>query len=180
MPAVPDIRYTVADHARWEGDWELVEGHPVALSPAPVVAHQLINTRLMAQLTQSLERCEHCLAIAEAEWHVDDDTVFRPDGVVICYEPGRYLDRPPVLAVEVVSPASVQMDLHYKFERYATEGVRFYLIAWPEERRIKLYRRNDEGRFVLLESFTGEGEVELPLHEGCTARLDFARVFHRL
>ena len=180
MPAVPDIRYTISDYEQWEGDWELIEGQPVAMSPAPVIAHQLVNTRIMAQLTQALEYCEDCLAIAEAEWRLDDDTVLRPDGVVICYPPGRYLDRPPVLVVEVVSPASAKIDLHYKFERYAIEGVQFYLLAWPEDRRIKLYRRNDEGRFVLLDSFTTGGQIDLPLHETCSARLDVTRIFQRL
>lgn len=103
MPAVPDIRYTAADYKRWEGDWELLEGHPVALSPAPVVAHQRLAFKIMMALEETLEVCPSCQAIPEAAWHVDDDTVFRPDG-----------------------------------------------------------------------------EVELPLHEECTARLDFTRVFHRL
>lgn len=32
--------YTVADYERWEGEWELWDGVPVAMSSAPIFRHQ--------------------------------------------------------------------------------------------------------------------------------------------
>ncbi len=180
MPALPHIHYTIEDYEQWEGDWELIEGMPVAMSPAPVISHQLVNTRIMTQLSNSLETCEQCMAITEAEWRLDNDTAMRPDGVVICYKPGRYLDRPPVLAVEVISPSTAEMDERYKFERYAIEGVQYYLLVWPEDKRAKVFRRNSEGQFVLLEAFVEEGIIDLPFTDTCSGHVDFGKIFAEL
>jgi len=180
MPALPHLHYTVKDYEQWPGDWELIEGHPIAMSPAPVIAHQLVITRIMTQLTNSLENCDACLAIADAEWHLDHDTVLRPDGVVICYPPKRYLDRPPVLAIEVISPSTAQVDEHYKFERYAMEGVQFYLMVWPEEKRAKLFYRNDQGLFTLKATLVESESVALSLTDTCRIKLDMGPVFKSL
>ena len=177
MPTLPHIHYTIKDYEQWEGDWELIEGMPVAMSPAPVLSHQRINFLIMMALEESLKDCDQCHAIPEAEWRLDDDTALRPDGVVICYQPGRYLDRPPVLAVEVISPSTAEKDERYKFERYAIEGVQYYLLVWPEDKRAKVFRRNAEGQFVLLEAFVEEGTIDLPFTDTCTGHIDFGKVF---
>lgn len=38
--------YTVADHAAWEGDWELVDGVAVAMTPSPFGRHAERLSRL--------------------------------------------------------------------------------------------------------------------------------------
>ena len=171
------IHYHISDYEQWEGDWELIDGIPVAMSPAPVVAHQLVTTRVLTELTNSLEDCDACLAIAEAEWRVTDDTVFRPDGVVICYPPGRYLDRPPALVLEVLSPASARLDREYKPVRYAREGVRHYLLADPDRKQVTVFRLAGDHFEAVAE--TGQDTLDFDLGP-CTARIDFTRVFARL
>ncbi len=171
------IHYHISDYEQWEGDWELIDGIPVAMSPAPVVAHQLVTTRVLTELTNSLEDCDDCLAIAEAEWRVTDDTVLRPDGVVICYPPGRYLDRPPALVLEVLSPASARLDREYKPVRYAHEGVRHYLLADPDRKQVTVFRLAGDHFEAVAE--TGQDTLDFDLGP-CTARIDFARVFARL
>lgn len=32
--------YTYDDYAQWEGRWEIIEGVPYAMSPAPTIKHQ--------------------------------------------------------------------------------------------------------------------------------------------
>ncbi len=171
------IHYHINDYEQWEGDWELIDGIPVAMSPAPVVAHQLVTTRVLTELTNSLEDCDACLAIAEAEWRVADDTVFRPDGVVICYPPGRYLDCPPALVLEVLSPASARLDREYKPVRYAREGVRHYLLADPDRKQVTVFRLAGDHFEAVAE--TGQDTLDFDLGP-CTARIDFTRVFARL
>ncbi len=168
------VHYHIADYEQWEGDWELIDGIPVAMSPAPVIAHQLVTTRLLTELTNALEDCPACLAIAEAEWRVSDDTVLRPDGVVICYPPGRYLDRPPVLVLEVLSSATERLDREYKRDRYAREGVRHYLIADPDRRRLTAFTL-DGGRYRSVAD-TADDTLRFDLGP-CRATVDVARVF---
>lgn len=171
------VHYHISDYERWEGDWELIDGIPVAMSPPPTIHHQLLATRILTELTNSLEACDLCLVVAEAEWRIADDTVLRPDGVIICYAPGKYLDRPPALALEVLSPSTLRIDREYKHERYAREGVPHYLIADPDEKRVEAYR-------LAGESYEKVGETAsdtLVFNLGsCTAQLDVARVMARL
>ena len=171
------IHYQISDYEQWQGDWELIDGIPVAMTPAPVIAHQLIATRMLTELTNSLEPCETCLAIAEAEWRIGDDTVFRPDGVVICYPPGNYLDKPPVLILEVLSPSTARLDREYKKARYAQECVKHYLLADPATRRVEAFILGD-GQYEKREETTST-TLEFDLGP-CTARIDCERVFSRL
>lgn len=38
--------YTYADYAQWEGQWELIDGIPYAMSPSPVPKHQRIANKI--------------------------------------------------------------------------------------------------------------------------------------
>ena len=38
--------YTYADYCQWEGQWELIEGIPYAMSPLPIIIHQIVNGNL--------------------------------------------------------------------------------------------------------------------------------------
>ena len=171
------VHYHISDYKQWEGDWELIDGIPVAMTPAPVLEHQRLVMLLTMALEESLSDCENCRVYPEAEWRVSDDTVFRPDGVVICYPPGNYLDKPPALILEVLSPGTARLDREYKKERYAREGVKHYLLADPATRQVEA--------FILKEGLyekRGEANSEtLAFDLGpCTAHIDFKRVFSRL
>jgi len=171
------IHYHISDYEQWEGDWELIDGIPVAMSPAPVLQHQRLVMLLTMALEESLTDCEACRVYPEAEWRVTDDTVFRPDGVVICYPPSRYLDRPPALILEVLSPASARLDREYKPVRYAREGVRHYLLTDPDRKQVTVFRLAGDHFEAVAE--TGQDTLDFDLGP-CTARIDFARVFARL
>jgi hypothetical protein len=47
-------RYTVSDYRLWEGDWELIDGHPVSMSPSPVRKHQRLATIFLTQIENPL------------------------------------------------------------------------------------------------------------------------------
>jgi len=139
------VRYSVEDYEKWEGDWELVEGIPYALgSPSP--KHQAVGARLVRELSLEVEeKCPGCFVLYETDWYVSSDTVVRPDIAVVCGKLEERLRRTPLLIVEIVSPGSERQDEGLKFELYQREGVRNYLLIYPEERTYKYYVLTDKG-----------------------------------
>jgi len=91
--------YCIEDYLLWEGDWELWDGIPVAMSPAPSFFHQAVAGNLFFQLKKALhsEPCsDACVAVYESDWHVDANTVVRPDLMVVCEKPSAsWLEKRP-------------------------------------------------------------------------------------
>lgn len=56
--------YTLADYDMWEGDWELIDGYPYAMSPSTNSKHQRLAGKLNVQLVLSLsslrDGCNSC------------------------------------------------------------------------------------------------------------------------
>jgi len=48
--------YTYDEYCQWEGKWELIEGMPFAMSPAPIPAHQVIGGNLYALFKEALKK----------------------------------------------------------------------------------------------------------------------------
>lgn len=38
-------KYTYDDYKNWEGKWELIDGIPYAMSPAPRIEHQEVSSK---------------------------------------------------------------------------------------------------------------------------------------
>ena len=168
--------YTVDDYALWEGDWELIDGMPYAMAPSPMVTHQSINGKIFAQLDEELEACPECQALFEIDWQISHDTVVRPDTLVICYEPDEKLTKKPEIIFEVTSPSTVTKDEKVKFETYEQEGVRYYIIVYPDMHVAKAYELK-EGRYIKKGDFSDEKTTfTLP---GCEIAFDFSRIWRR-
>ena len=136
--------YTVKDYETWEGDWELIEGIPFALaSPTPL--HQRVGAVLVYLLEKLLEDCKQCFVLYETDWYVSENTVVRPDVIVYCGELGEKIEEPPKLIAEIVSPNSVERDEKLKFEPYEREGVDYYLLVYPERKKLKVYKLTPNG-----------------------------------
>lgn len=82
-------RYSYNDYKLWEGDWELVNGYPYAMSPSPKRAHQLFSTMFSGEFRNALKinklNCD-CEVYMELDWIVNDNTEVRPDCMVVCGE----------------------------------------------------------------------------------------------
>ena len=53
--------YTYDEYCQWEGKWELIEGMPYAMSPAPVPQHQRASLILSFQFEQAIKKgCKKC------------------------------------------------------------------------------------------------------------------------
>lgn len=169
-------QYTVEDYLRWEGDWELWDGIPVAMSPSPGFFHQTIAGELFSQIKALLEKSScpaDCRAVLDLDWQTDPATVVRPDLMVICERPaGQWLKKRPELAAEILSPSSRQKDLIAKRELYAANGVPFYLILDPENRSAMLLSLDRDGSYRELPP-----EDPFEIHPGCVLRLEVAPLF---
>lgn len=167
-------RYTVADFLQWEGDWELWDGIAVSMAPSPTFDHQDAAGGLLSSLRRQLSddpRCVDCTAVSEVDWHVSETTIVRPDVSVVCQRPkGKWIDSPPALLAEILSPSTREKDLTAKKELYATRGVRFYVIGDPETKELTILELGDAS----YSERSGEG---LEIHEGCTLSIDAAEVF---
>jgi len=155
-------RYTAADHAAWEGDWELLDGVAVAMTPSPFGPHAEKLSRLAAILWNAIDAagCQ-ATVLAELDWIVAADTVVRPDLMVVCGSaPARHVEQPPALVVEVLSAATRDRDLSVKRDLYAAEGVRWYLVIDPDQQETAVLRLTSAGRFETI-PLVGRHEIDL-------------------
>ncbi|PAY16619.1 hypothetical protein CKO51_25945 [Rhodopirellula sp. SM50] len=168
--------YTYGDYCQWQGDWELHQGIPIAMTPSPFGRHQLLVTRLAWLIQSEIEAngCD-CQAIVELDWVVSDDTVVRPDLLVVCGEiPDRHLHSMPSLVIEVLSPSTRTNDLGYKRELYQREQVAHYLIIDTETSVVTQLTLQD-GHYVSSPNETASLTVNLA--DGCTITIDQQKLF---
>ena len=133
--------YKIADFERWEGDWEVIHGIPYSMSPSSTYFHQSFGSEIHHLLKQELtkNKCT-CKILYELDWRVSDNTVVRPDLMIICNAPsGSFIENTPELIVEILSPGTLMIDRGLKYELYQKEGVKYYLIADLETQSISRY-----------------------------------------
>lgn len=132
--------YTYADYEKWEGKWEVIEGIPYAMSPAPVPRHQIISVNLSSEFRMQLKQCKKCQVLQPIDYVVADDIILQPDILIVCkHIEKKFLDFPPMLVVEILSPATFLKDRHTKYSIYESQGVRYYLIVDSERNKAEVY-----------------------------------------
>ncbi len=134
--------YTYDDYVHWQGRWELIEGHPIAMSPLPVPEHQRVAAELRTEFIIALRKaaCKNCRAYDPIDYKISEDTILGPDILLVCGKiTKKYLDFPPVLLVEVLSTSTQLRDRNTKFEFYQQQGVKYYLIVDTEKQTIEIY-----------------------------------------
>ncbi len=168
--------YTYEDYKNWEGRWELIEGIPFAMSPAPAVKHQLVSNNIAWQLKELLKDCKECKALLAVDWKISEDTVVQPDNIVICYplENKPYITKAPTMIFEVVSKLTQEKDEKIKFEIYEREGVKYYILVYPEERLAKVFELIN-GKYSKLIDATEE-IVKFDL-KNCFIEFDFSKIW---
>jgi len=178
MSVQPNLQtYTAQDYRQWEGDWELIDGYPVAMAPSPVVEHQITSFAIAQQLGEGLRDCPHCQALFEMDVEFSDDTVVRPDVLVICYAPeGERLTRAPDLVFEVISPKTARVDEVTKFDLYQREGVAYYVVVYPAAKKAKVWHLVD-GQYRKVADFQDE-PYRFDLSK-CGINFDFSRLWVR-
>jgi Uma2 family endonuclease len=143
--------YTYEDYCQWEGHWEVIEGIPYAMSPAPVPRHQFISGNIFREFSLSLrnKNCS-CKPYMPLDYVVKDDTIVQPDFLVVCKEINKkFLDFTPSLVVEILSPATALKDRNNKFNIYEAQKIPYYLIVDIDKKEIEIYRLTENGKYVL-------------------------------
>ena len=74
--------------------------------------------------------------------------------------PVGYIEIPPDMLVEVLSPSNTSKQIRTKIKEYFEKGVRLVWVIAPEDRTLTIYRMPDEGR-LLHETATVTGEEVL-------------------
>jgi Uma2 family endonuclease len=162
--------YTYDDYKQWEGRWELINGIPFAMSPAPSFNHQKVNGRIHIQLEKLLESCKKCQAVLPVDWRIPgylDNNVLQPDNLIFCKDVDEiYITEAPVLIFEILSPSSVLKDRFLKYDIYESQGVKYYVIVDIDLKSADVFElkngaysktieaKNDIVRFVLDENST--------------------------
>ena len=169
--------YTVADYKMWEGDWELIDGVPVAMSPSPVRKHQSIAAIISRYIGNAIaalkDSCGDCEVVYELDWIVNDDTVLRPDIAVVCSESGDFITKPPALIVEILSPSTALKDRQVKYDIYQEQGVKYYTIIDPATKKHLAFQLKDG-------AYYDHSENEFVIHEGCAISLDIEEILLEL
>ena len=142
-------RLTVDDLARMPdegGVYELVEGR-LDVAPTPDLAHTRAVGRLVGHLASVAPDGFEVLLGPGVNIHGDPSHHRRPDAAVIREgdETRPYLTRPPVLAVEVLTPESTMRDTHRKRAEYAEFGIESYWIIAPSVEKTAVFEMRLDG-----------------------------------
>jgi len=167
--------YTYADYVQWEGKWEVIDGIPYAMSPAPVPKHQVVAANLISEFRQELKRCNRCKVYQPIDYLVEDDTIFQPDMLVVCGDISKkYLDFPPSLIAEILSPLTAAKDWFTKFPIYQSKGIPYYLIIDPDLEDVEIYELFD-GQYKMI--LRGKGIKHDFSLDSCYASIDFSQIW---
>jgi Uma2 family endonuclease len=169
--------YTYDDWVLWEGKWELYEGHPVAMSPSAVPRHQQVAAALMGELFYALKACNTCTVYDTIDIKISEDTILEPDVLVVCKDiKKKYLDFPPDLVVEILSPATALRDRHTKYELYEQFGIQYYIIIDAEKNEVEIYSlENDKYQ---LQRLPDDSTFAFKFSKGaCNINIDFKEIW---
>ena len=178
-------RFTYGDYRHWPDDerWELIDGVPYGMSPAPTRRHQQICGSLYRQIAAYLDGkpCSVYFApfdlILPEKDEVDDDvdTVVQPDLLVICNREiltDAGARGVPDLIVEILSPSTARKDTLEKFLLYERKGVSEYWIIEPVAATVTIYLRGADGRYGRPDIHGAEDTVNVTVLAGCEIVLD--------
>lgn len=160
-------QWTYADYRRLPEDgkrYEIIEG-VLYVANAPSIEHQFIVMKISGQLDFFVSQHQLGMVLtAPVEVHLSATTrPVQPDVLFIRTEnqpvPGtQFFDGVPDLIVEVISPSSIRIDRHVKFDTYERAGVPEYWIVDPKARLVEVYTLA-RGEYALLGQYTDDEVV---------------------
>lgn len=156
MPSTPKelpLLYSYADYLTWPEDerWELINGVPYNMTPAPTPKHQEILGEIFRQLANWLQgnKCKVYMAPFDVRLvgseTIDSliDKVVQPDITVVC-DTQKIDERGclgiPDMIVEILSPSTFKKDLGIKLALYESSGVQEYWVVHPLDETVMVFR----------------------------------------
>ncbi|NES98297.1 MAG: Uma2 family endonuclease, partial [Desertifilum sp. SIO1I2] len=163
MIALPDFRMSVEEYLAWEATqeerYEYWDGQVVARSGA-TRNHNRISLNCLKLLDDALgdRGCE--VYIVDVKVQVEPGSkYFYPDVVVTCdrRENDPQWVQYPCLIVEVLSPSTEAVDRGQKFAKYRQSStLQEYVLVQATQPGVEVFRRNEQGKWVLSEYSLGE------------------------
>ena len=154
----PQRRFDASAYLDWEAQQtdkhEYLDGEVFAMAGASD-AHVTLALNLAIALRTRLRGGPCSVFISDMKLRVEvDNAYFYPDVFVTCAESDRAQPlhkSTPTLVAEVLSPSTSAYDRGVKFAAYRKlPSLREYLLIDPERTSVDLFRRNEEGQWVLF------------------------------
>ncbi|WP_253724349.1 Uma2 family endonuclease [Sporosarcina sp. HYO08] len=138
-------RITISEINEWTGSWELIDGTPYNMTPAPTPLHQRIVGELFFMLRTHFGRNGCSVYVAPFDVQLDpadDYTIVQPDLSVFCNDNQvgeKRAKGAPELIVEVLSRSTALKDRNNKYNLYERTGVKEYWLVDPTNETIEVY-----------------------------------------
>jgi Uma2 family endonuclease len=121
---------------------ELLNGKVVAMSPRPVVNHQIVEKNIV-NIFENFLKGKTCNVFHELDVYLTDKDRVIPDVMVVCSPDiikRNGIHGAPDLIIEILSLSTAKRDRGYKKRLYERCGVREYWLVNTDERSIEVYR----------------------------------------
>ncbi len=183
-------KYSYADYLSWPDDerWEIIDGVPYNMSPAPTINHQRISRRLMYYLEDYLKdkTCEVFDSPVDVRFPKDkkknDKEIFnvvQPDIIVVCDKDKIEDDKgclgAPDIVIEILSPSTASKDIIKKRRLYERNKVKQYWIVDAQEKEIYIYKLQDNSKYGDPEEYIKSDKIKVEGFEGL--EIDLSLVF---
>lgn len=177
-------RYTYADYLTWPEDerWELIDGVPYNMTPAPTPKHQEVLGELFRLLANWLKgnKCRAYIApfdvrLAGAEMLDSEiDKVVQPDISVVC-DPQKIDNRgclgTPDMIIEILSPSTFKKDMGVKLALYESSGVKEYWVVYPLDETVMVFLL-ENGQYGKPTVYSVPDEIPVKLFQDLTIPLE--------
>jgi Uma2 family endonuclease len=119
---------------------ELIDGE-LCKEPSPRFGHQEIAKRILFALSGHVEAWR--LQMAPLDVHIDNWNILQPDVLVLAEHgrpaPDEWVEVPPLLVVEVLSPSTAARDRLQKLRIYLGAGVKEVWLVDPGSETIEVW-----------------------------------------
>lgn len=171
--------YTYDDYCKWEGRWELIEGIPYAMSPAPLPKHQKISAITMSVFIEAIKKdgCKKCTVYNFIDIKITEDTIVQPDVVIACKQINKaFLDFPAALVVEILSPATAMKDRNNKFYLYQSHKIPYYIIIDIDKKEMEVFHLKNNAKYE-LELLKTDGKFIFALDKNCSVEVPLYNIW---
>lgn len=181
--------YSYGDYEKWPEDerWELIDGVPYDMTPAPSRGHQEILGALYLQFAAYLKGkpCRIYLApfdVRLPEGREEDaliKTVVQPDLTVIC-DRTKLDDKgckgAPDLTIEITSPHTAAKDGKFKLALYEKVGVKEFWLVYPLDATVMVFTLDNHGKYGKPAIFAKDDQIPVGIFSG-DLMVDLSQVF---
>jgi Uma2 family endonuclease len=150
------------------GKMELVEGKVVCMTPVGQ-QHGRRASRLIALLLSFVDEHELGYVGTEIGFRLagDPDTLLAPDVVFVAEDPSSpeqvtYVNGPPTLAVEIMSPNDLEQDVSQKVDRYLAAGTLRVWVVRPAVQSVTVHRPGGDSHTYSVGDTLGSDDAAFP------------------